>query len=283
MKASSGVPRMLRRRGGRIVCARPERLSSRSGQSVRSNRWARGPPGGSARIGSVLAVQPDQLALNFHAVRRQDAPFIGRVGGLERDRGAAAAEALQRCFLVVDQRHHDVAGIGALVALNQRHVAVKDAGLDHGIPAYFERVMLARAEHVRRYADSMAAGLQRLDRRAGRDATHHRYRDGTFALVRGQAGARTHLAEIALDDARREAAAAAGGCLELRQLDDFNRTSAVGQASDEATLLERRDQAMDARLRAQVERILHLVEGGRYAAFLQTFTDEPQKLVLFAR
>ena len=110
----------------------------------------------------------------------------------------------------------------------------------------FERVMFARAEHVRRYADGMAAGLQRLDRRAGRDATHHRHRDGTFALVRRQAGARTHLAEIAFDDARREAAAAAGGGLQLGQLDHFDGARAVGQAPNEAALLERGDQAMDA-------------------------------------
>src|SRR4051812_16965280 len=44
---------------------------------------------------SVFAVQPDQLALNPDPVRRQDADFIGGIGGLERNRGAAAAETLQ--------------------------------------------------------------------------------------------------------------------------------------------------------------------------------------------
>jgi len=42
---------------------------------------------------SVLPVKPDQLALNLHPVRRQDADFIGRIGRLERNRSAAAAEA----------------------------------------------------------------------------------------------------------------------------------------------------------------------------------------------
>src|SRR6266851_2029420 len=50
---------------------------------------------------SILPVKPDQLALNLDPVRRQDADFIGGVGGLQRDRGAAAAEALERGFLFV--------------------------------------------------------------------------------------------------------------------------------------------------------------------------------------
>ncbi len=48
----------------------------------------------------------------------------------------------------------------------------------------------------------------------------------------------------------------------LGQAQDFERPGAVRQAADEAALLERQDQPMDARLRAQVERLLHLVEGG---------------------
>jgi hypothetical protein len=39
---------------------------------------------------------------------------------------------------------------------------------------------------------------------------------------------------------------------------------------------------MDARLGAQVERILHFVEGRWDATFAQPFVDEPQKLILFA-
>src|SRR5689334_8653226 len=69
-------------------------------------------------VRSILAVQADQLALNLDPVRRQDANLVGRVGRLERDRGAAPAEAFQGCFLVVDQRHDDVARVGTLVALD---------------------------------------------------------------------------------------------------------------------------------------------------------------------
>ena len=70
---------------------------------------------------------------------------------------------------------------------------------------------------------------------------------------------------------------------ELGQLDDLDGAGAVGQAADEAALLQRRDQAVDAGLRAQVERVLHLVEGGRHAGLLQPLIDETQKLKLFAR
>jgi hypothetical protein len=39
----------------------------------------------SAPDGSVLPVQADQFALNPDPVRRQDADFVGGVGGLQRD------------------------------------------------------------------------------------------------------------------------------------------------------------------------------------------------------
>jgi hypothetical protein len=45
---------------------------------------------------------------------------------------------------------------------------------------------------------------------------------------------------------------------------------------------ERRDQPMDARLRAQVQRLLHLVERRRHARLLEPFVDEHEKLVLLA-
>ena len=69
----------------------------------------------------------------------------------------------------------------------------------------------------------------------------------------------------------------------LRQLDHFNGAGAVGQAANEAALFQRGDEAVDARLRAQVERVLHLVEGGRNAGLLQPLADETQEFVLFAR
>src|SRR4030095_10760879 len=91
------------------------------------------------------------------------------------------------------------------------------------------------------------------------------------------------VAEGAFDDARREAAAAIAGGSQLRQLDDFDGAGAVGQAADEAALLQCRNEAVDSGFRTQVERVLHLVEGGRYAGFFQPFIDETQKFILFAR
>jgi hypothetical protein len=125
--------------------------------------------------------------------------------------------------------------------------------------------------------------LQRLDRRTGGDPAHHGHRNGAFAVVGGGRRAHGALAERSFDDARREAAAAVAGAGELGQLDDFDGAGAVGQAADEAAFFQRGDEAVDAGLGAQVERILHLVEGGRHTGLFQPFIDETQKFVLFAR
>ena len=70
---------------------------------------------------------------------------------------------------------------------------------------------------------------------------------------------------------------------ELRQLDHLDGAGAVGQPADEAALFQRGDQAVDARFRAQIERVLHFVEGGRHPGLLQPFVDEPQQFELLAR
>src|SRR6185312_1455852 len=67
------------------------------------------------------------------------------------------------------------------------------------------------------------------------------------------------------------------------QLDHLDGARAVGKAPDEAALLQRRDEAVDSRLRTQIERVLHLVEGGRNAGLFQPLVDETQKFILFAR
>ena len=48
-------------------------------------------------------------------------------------------------------------------------------------------------------------------------------------------------------------------------------------------LLQAGDQAVNAGLGLQLERILHLVEGGRNAMLAQIAVQEKKKLVLFAR
>ena len=122
-------------------CRRCYRATART--AARCNAAAGRYRGGSVSC-LVAPEQSDQLALNAHPVGRQDAHLVGGIGRLERDRGAAAAEAFERCLLVVDQRHDDVAGLGGVGAFEQRHVAVEDAGLDHRVAAHFEREMLAR-------------------------------------------------------------------------------------------------------------------------------------------
>ena len=56
-----------------------------------------------------------------------------------------------------------------------------------------------------------------------------------------------------------------GTRLVLRQPHDLQRPGSVRQAADEAALLKSRDEAVDARFGPQAERLLHLVEGRRYA------------------
>ncbi len=127
--------------------------------------------------------------------------------------------------------------------------------------------MFAGTEHVRRHADGVASGLQRLDRGAGGDPAHHGDGDRTAAVVLDADVGGAHLAERAFDDARREAAAAVAVTArrKLGQFDHFNRAGAVGQAPDKAALFQRGDQPVDAGLGAQIERVLHLVKGGRNA------------------
>ena len=67
------------------------------------------------------------------------------------------------------------------------------------------------------------------------------------------------------------------------QLDHLDGARPIRQAADEAALLERHDQPMNAGFGAQIERVLHLVEGGRHARFLEALMDEPQQLGLLAR
>jgi len=60
----------------------------------------------------------------------------------------------------------------------------------------------------------------------------------------------------------------------------LERAGAVGQAPQELALLERADQAVDAGLRLEVQRLLHLLERGRYAGFGEAIVDEADQLVL---
>ena len=69
---------------------------------------------------------------------------------------------------------------------------------------------------------------------------------------------------------------------EFGQLDHFDGARPVGQAADEAALLQRRDQPVDAGFGTQVERVLHFIERGGYPGFGQPLVDEAQELELLA-
>jgi hypothetical protein len=63
----------------------------------------------------------------------------------------------------------------------------------------------------------------------------------------------------------------------------FERAGPVRQAADEAAFLERHDQAVNARFGAQVERVLHFVEGGRHTGLLHSGVDETEQFALLFR
>ena len=68
----------------------------------------------------------------------------------------------------------------------------------------------------------------------------------------------------------------------LGQLDDLKRAGAMRQAAQEPALLKGRDQAMDAGLGLEVQRLLHFVERGRDAGFPQTLVNEHEQFILLA-
>ncbi len=92
-------------------------------------------------------------------------------------------------------------------------------------------------------------------------------------------GTRPKLPSITLGEKPRERCAR-GLRHRFGQPHDLHGARPVGQAAHEAALLERGDQPVDAGLRLEVERLLHLVEGRGYARLLQPLMDEHEKLFL---
>src|SRR5690349_5772468 len=99
--------------------------------------------GRSRRGGLVAAKQTYQLALNAHTVGWQDANLIGGVGRLECNRSAAAPEALEGGFFVIDQRHHDITRVSCLGFADQRDITIEYARLDHAVAAYLQSEVIA--------------------------------------------------------------------------------------------------------------------------------------------
>jgi competence protein ComEC len=226
---------------------------------------------------SVAADQADEATLHLDHMVGKDARLIGRVGRFQRDGAAVAAKALQGSFLIIDQRHDDIAILGGDLFADDDDVAIVDARLDHRIALHLQRVMLATArEHGAGHGDVVRDLADRLDRDAGGDAAH----DGDFGSVDGLDRDRgVGLGGlVARDDAGRKA----GAFHRFGQLHDLDRAGAVGQAADEAPLFQRRDQAVDAGFRAQIQRLLHLVKGGGHAIHIHAHADEIQQFQLLA-
>ena len=136
--------------------------------------------------------------------------------------------------------------------------------------------MLARAQHGFRDRKPVAFLLDRLDGGTGRDAAEN-------GQIAGVIGDRHDRRVARIDQLRLKGRAAFGrrrGRRLLRQLHYFQSPSPVGKATQEAAFLQRCDQAVNAGLGRQVQRLLHLVERRRDAGFLDPLMNEHEKFVL---
>ena len=66
------------------------------------------------------------------------------------------------------------------------------------------------------------------------------------------------------------------------QAGDFQGAGALFHAAQEAALFQGGDQPVNAGFGLEVQRVLHLVEGGRHAGFADPLMDEHQQFILFA-
>jgi competence protein ComEC len=242
---------------------------------------------------SITADQADQLALHLDAIRTIEPGFIGGIGCFQGDGVAAAPQPLQGRFIVVDQRHHDLAGVGGVGLHDDDGVAVQYARVDHGIAGHFQRVMPAAAYHAAGHRDLRHLVLQRLDWRTCRDAPDHRHIDRTFAFRfsrRAEAARiRRHAAfapAVAAGQAAQRLAAGGGGPQGfghvVGKFQHLQRPGALFHAAQETAFFQGSDKAVDAGLRFEVQRFFHFVKRGRNAAFPDPLMDERQQLILFA-
>jgi hypothetical protein len=125
---------------------------------------------------SVPPEQSGQPSLDLDLLGPVTLRIVLAVGRIEPDHLAFAAKGLERRFLIVDERDHDLAVAGRVLAADKGEVAVQYALIDHRIAGYFERIMLARAEQGGGDGEGVGA-LQRLDRRARRDPAVERQVD----------------------------------------------------------------------------------------------------------
>ena len=65
------------------------------------------------------------------------------------------------------------------------------------------------------------------------------------------------------------------------QSQDFDGPGAIGQPANEAALLERHDEPMNSRFRAQLQRFFHFVERRGHPSLLQALVDEANSSLCF--
>ena len=67
------------------------------------------------------------------------------------------------------------------------------------------------------------------------------------------------------------------------KFDHLNGAGPVWQPADEAALFQGRNQPVNAGFRAEIERILHFIEGRRHARLGQALVNKAQQFALFLR
>ncbi|ENN87027.1 hypothetical protein RHSP_12904 [Rhizobium freirei PRF 81] len=237
----------------------------------------------------IATDKPYELALHLDAIRSEDARLIGWIGRFERDRRPLAAEALQCRFFVVYEGNDDIARVGSRRIADDDRIAIENAGIDHRIATYFQRIVIACAKHVGGNAYVMCIVLDSRDGNTSGDPAHDRHGYRTIVIVigyfrRSGRGNGLGLAKAAFDDARRKAAPLLQTwIIGFRQLDDFKRSGPVRQSADEAALFERCDQPVDSGLRCEIQCVLHLVERWRNTGLFHAFVNEEKQFLLLAR
>jgi predicted membrane metal-binding protein len=235
---------------------------------------------------SIAPYKTDELALHFYPVGPENAGLIGGVGCLQRDRIPLAAKPLKSGFLIIDQRHDDLASLGQVGLADHHRIAIQYAGIDHRIALDLEREVISGTQHLRRHSDIMGVILYGRDRHTGGNPAHHwndrPTRDAIGTLRHG-----LDATERALDDIRAKGALlfrrGQARRYRFRKLDDFQGAGAMRKPAYEASFLKRGDQPVDTGLRTKVECRFHLIEGRRHARLLEALVDKHQQFELFAR
>ena len=222
---------------------------------------------------SILPDQARPVALNVYAVRAENPRLIGRVGRFQRDRIASLAQALERGFLAVDSATtiSPLSASGSAGSARHRH---RECRVDHRVAAHFQREMLSPGEHFRRDAECCGSGSGSPKRaRLPRSGPSLVRKPANSCALPSRPCARNvpaldHI-EAAGSGLRCAAASFFGGPLVWPRPTSISSARArCGKRRMKPRSPERRNQAVNARFRAQRKRLFHLVERGRHAIFL---------------